>query len=354
MENIVFVLPGLGKGGAERVVSELANEMTNRSYRVIVLLLDNNVIEYSLNPKIKVEFLAYDPTLSSIRRTRKRIRLLRNAIKRHQADTVISFLTSANILSCFACRKLKVRLIVSERSDPSCNCSKKADMLRKSAYKYADGFVFQTDKAKAWFSKSIQNKSKIIKNPLNPKLPQVRQTWHKEIVTASRLEKSKNIEMLIDAFAMLAESDTAYQLKIFGSGTLEAELKQYAQAKHCRNQITFMGMDNDWHHKVLDASLFVLSSDYEGMSNSLMEALAIGLPCIATDDRNGGARSVIEQDRNGILIPKRDTDALYHAMCQVLKDDAVKNRFSLEASKLKQSCDVSHICDEWLLFMRGE
>ena len=160
--------------------------------------------------------------------------------------------------------------------------------------------------------------------------------------------------MLIDAFAMLAESDTAYQLKIFGSGTLEAELKQYAQAKHCRNQITFMGMDNDWHHKVLDASLFVLSSDYEGMSNSLMEALAIGLPCIATDDRNGGARSVIEQDRNGILIPKRDTDALYHAMCQVLKDDAVKNRFSLEASKLKQSCDVSHICDEWLLFMRGE
>ena len=155
MENIVFVLPGLGKGGAERVVSELANEMTNRSYCVTVLLLDNNVIEYSLNPKIKVEFLAYDPTLSSIRRTRKRIQLLRNAIKRHQADTVISFLTSANILSCFACRKLKVRLIVSERSDPSCNCSKKADMLRKSAYKYADGFVFQTDKAKAWFSKSI-------------------------------------------------------------------------------------------------------------------------------------------------------------------------------------------------------
>lgn len=353
MKNIVFVLPTLGKGGAERVVSELANEMIERNYQISILLLDKNVVEYSLNAKINVEFLAYDPTLGSIKRTWKRIGLLRRTIKKYDTDVVFSFLTSANILSCFACRGLRSRLIVSERSDPSCNCSKKADKLRKFAYRYADGFVFQTKQAKAWFSKAIQNRSAVIKNPLNPKLPQIRQTWHKEIVTASRLEKSKNIEMLIDAFAMLAEIDSTYKLKIFGNGSYEAQLKQYVEMKACKDNILFMGMDHDWHHQVLDASLFVLSSNYEGLSNSLMEALAIGLPCIATDDPNGGARSIIEHNTNGQLVPIKDIEALFHAMCHILNDNELKAHYSNNASNLKTSCSLSHICDEWLAFAEG-
>lgn len=77
---------------------------------------------------------------------------------------------------------------------------------------------------------------------------------------------------------------------------------------------SFEGFRNDVHEKIADATMFVMSSDYEGLSNALLEAMAMGLPCISTDSPPGGARMVIRNGQNGLLVPVGNKEKLMEAM----------------------------------------
>jgi glycosyltransferase involved in cell wall biosynthesis len=98
---------------------------------------------------------------------------------------------------------------------------------------------------------------------------------------------------------------------------------------------------------VKDCAMFVSSSDYEGLSNSMLEAMAIGLPCVCTDCLGGGARELIKDGENGLLVPTKDAKALAEAMCSMVDDKELSKRCSDNASKIREELSAEYIADKW-------
>lgn len=174
----------------------------------------------------------------------------------------------------------------------------------------ADGCVFQTSDAQKWFPKRLQKKSRIIYNAVKEEFYQVDRTPVRgEIVTCGRLTEQKNHRLLIDAFAEVQKIYPFATLKIYGEGALREKLQNQIESLNLNEKVFLMGATNDVAKALQTADLFVLSSDYEGMPNALMEAMAAGVPCISTDCPCGGPRELFGNDNN-FLIPVGDKTVL--------------------------------------------
>lgn len=283
-KNIAFVLPSLGMGGAERVASELSNEFIKRGLNVRFILLDNNEICYNINEKIPIEFVSFNLNENKLIKNFKRMKELRKKLKQNKVDIVISFITSSDFLTILATRMTNIKVFVSERTDPN-RSEKKVKIIKNILYRLADGVIFQTKEAKEYFNKKIQKKSIIIGNPVKSELPRWKdiKVHDKTIVTACRLEKEKNIEMLINAFYQINNTNNKYKLIIYGDGKERNNITQKIKELNLLERVELRGRDNEWHKKAIHSSIFVLSSNYEGMSNSLLEAMSMGIPVISTD-----------------------------------------------------------------------
>lgn len=348
-KKIAFIIPSLGMGGAERVTSELANEFSNRNYDVTIILLDNNEICYNLNKDIKIYFVEYDKNKNTFFRNYQRIKRINQIIKNCTIDIVISFLTSANFLALLSVQGTRARIYISERSDPN-KASKKIKFIRNVLYRMADRCIFQTEDARKCFSKSIQRKSVIIKNPIKKGLPKWSdiEQHDKTIVTACRLEKSKNIPMLIDTFSNIIKIHSDYRLIIYGDGKEYNMIKERITQMELNEKVILKGRDTQWHRQAIHSTMFILPSNYEGMSNSLLEAMAMGIPVISTDHPIGGARAVIKDGKNGFLIPINDGNILYNKMLEIINDKNLQCKFSNEAIKIREELDIKKIADLWL------
>lgn len=198
---------------------------------------------------------------------------------------------------------LHIPLIYSERNDPNRVNQRKVDKIyRKIVEHRADEFVFQTTGAQKCYPKKVQKRSVVILNPLDVTgFPTHDFTVEKkEIVTVGRLEPQKNQKLLINAFSELAKDFPDYTLIIYGEGSLRNELENYIISKGLQSKVVLPGVKNNIQEYIKDASLFVLSSDYEGIPNALIEAMAIGLPCVSTDCSPGGARELIADEAGRI------------------------------------------------------
>lgn len=349
--KIVFVLPRLGFGGAERVVSVLANEFIkmNNDVRIILTSGDDTCV-YPLDSKIDVCI------------TGKGLGVIKNWLsyrklcKEYDADVVIAFMDTISIMACtFMCFS-KIPVIASERNDPSAKSRKMSLLFRVLGWisKYfMAGYVFQSNGAKACYSKVAQKKSCIILNPFNTEnLPEYDfENREKEIVTMGRLHPQKNHKLLIDAFAIIADEFKDYKLKIFGDGELKETLQKQIDELGLGGQVELMGAQKDILNKINKASLFVLSSDYEGLPNALIEAMCVGIPSVSTDCSPGGAREIIEDGENGFIVPCNDAQALAKAMKKVLSDNDLAHKFSIEAKKISKRMESKNIAREWLDFI---
>ena len=229
-ERIMFIIPSLGSGGAERVITTIANNMAQSGYEICIILTANNQINYHLHDGVLLVKLDCENKyghLKTMKRFIYRIIDIRNAIKTSNSDVIISFMSENNIDVCLATRGLNVPVIVSERNDPSIDpASRIKQIMRKFAYYRADGFVFQTPDAQAYFSTRIQNKSCIIFNPLTSQLPKpYTGIRDKRIVAVGRLHKQKNFPLLIDAFSEFVLRYPEYILEIYGEGPEEVHLQ---------------------------------------------------------------------------------------------------------------------------------
>lgn len=354
--RITFCIPSLGSGGAERVVSVLANKFTEHEHEVSIVMLSHYKCVYPLSKKINIECLNCDDDmeLSFLKRYPLRLKKLRNAIKKTTPDIVISFMSETNIDVCFAMHGIGIPLIVSERNDPKIDpASKIKQIMRKIAYIKPKGFVFQTPDAKEYFSKRIQNKSRIILNPLADYLPTAYSGERdKRIVSVGRLNKQKNFPMLLDAFSLFVEKHPEYILEIYGEGVLQEQLSDYIKEKALKDKVILKGFCKDVHSKILSAGLYIMASDFEGMPNALLEAMAIGLACISTDCPCGGPRMLIKSYENGILVPVNDRERMLDAMNYMVENPDKAEEMSRKATAVNEVARVDSITEQWLDFVR--
>lgn len=331
-------------GGTERVIAVLANYFVEQNNKITILLTASDKIEYDLDSRIEVIQLGGE-TGGRLAGRLHRIIALRNYYRKNSDTVYLSFGTETNMFAILSAFFMNRKLIVSERSNPlTCTFTKSRNFF----YSFAKGFVFQTEDAMNCFSEKIRNRSVVIPNPISDKVPErFKGERRKEIVAVGRLGEEKNHRLLLEAYADFVKTVPDYTLKIYGKGPLKQELLAYAEELGIGKTVIFADFAADVLEKIKDSYMYVLSSDYEGISNSLLEAMAMGLPVIATDCPIGGSRMLIKDYENGILVPCGDRRAMADVMIELAKDKEKADRISVEAIKVRDIYSVEKIVQMW-------
>ncbi len=344
MKKVLFVTGSLRRGGAERVLSILANEMAEKGWQVHILTLLFSKRGYQLNTNVEVIDISKEERNQMLDAPRL-ILQTRKIIKQLKPDAVISFMVTINIVTWLATRFLGVVFIPSERNDPSVGRGKVISFLQNLVYKQSTKTVMQTERAKNYFERKVQDNSIIIPNPIvvHNMAASVKEC---RIVSVGRLEPQKNRELLIEAFNEVHKRYPEYVLEIFGEGSLETKLQKQINDKELGEFVKLCGNVQNIHERIANAEVFVLSSDYEGLSNALLEALMMGLPCITTNC--AGSEDAIENGKNGIIVPVGDKEALVSAMCALIEDKDMAMRLGMEAVKRSAKFSKDTIVNQWM------
>lgn len=343
--KIVFVLPDMPGGGSERVVAMLANEYVKLGYEAAILLFAGDRVAYELDERVEVVITGEESAGNPLIRL-KRLFHMRSYYRKNKNCYIFSFCVMGTVFSVLAAWGLPHRLLVSERNDPT---RIKHQRLRNWAYRKAERLVFQTEDMKKCFPQDIQKKSEVIPNPVGEKMPEPYEGERKKwVVSAARLKPQKNHRLLIDAFAEFWKKHTDYELHIFGVGELEQELREQVRGLKLEDRVCFHGFSANVREEIRDSAMFVLSSNYEGISNSMIEALAMGVPVISTDCPVGGSAAYIQHEVNGILVPVGDKKALAAAMGRMADNEDWAGQLGKNAVNIRKTYSLSRIARRFL------
>lgn len=224
--------------------------------------------------------------------------------------------------------------------------------------KKVDGVIIQTQSEKDYYIYETENVY-VINNPVMKDLPE-RFTGerNKKILNFCRVSPAKNLELLLEAFSIFHIEYPGYTLEIYGniSGKREREhlpkIERKVQELHLEDCAFILPPCADVHEKVLSSAMFVSSSNYEGLSNSMLEAMSIGLPCICTDCLGGGTREVMVDHENGLIVPMNDPEAMYRAMKEFVDNPELAEKCSRNAAKIRDKLSVEKIAQQWLDVIR--
>lgn len=352
--SILFVMPSMGYGGAERVISILANNFAQKGHSVKILTTSSTKPSvYKLNKKIQLQGI---PSVNAKNAAAlfKLLRKIREITKAFNPNIIISFINDVSAIMLLANLGTGYSLIHSERNDPSKTNKGVKDKMFKFIVKLcASGFVFQSNGAKKLYPKRVQKKSCIILNPISTENLPKHYDGEREkiIVTAGRLHPQKNQQMLIRAFSHIAEEYPEYSLVIYGEGTLRETLQKQIDALGMAERIFLKGNTSDLLEKMNTASIFAFTSDYEGLPNALMEAMALGLPCISTDCSPGGASELIQNKVSGILVPAKDEMQFTEGLRYLLSHPNKAAEMGNEARKIIEIAKQNTIAFQWEEFI---
>ena len=349
-------------GGAERVAAMLCNHWAASGSEVILMptFSGRGTCVYKLNHGVRIEFLAdrakleKNPFLGKIRR----LLALRKAISEYKPDVIVSFLSDVNIATLLATYFLKFPVVVSERIyPPSLPCGAFMNMLRRITYPRAKAVVMQTGKGFEWLLKNCPgSKGCVIPNPIVFPLPSTEpqkdplsiiKNGRKLMITVGRLEKQKGFDILIDAYARLAEDFPDWDLVVLGEGSERDRLEEQIGRKGVSSRISLpgrVGNLGDWYAR---ADFFVMSSRFEGFPNVLIEAMAYGLPAVSFDC-DTGPEDIIENEVNGFLVSPREGDqGLSLAMVKMIRDKKKRILMSKSSQLVRQRFSINRIAKEW-------
>lgn len=350
LKTIAFHISSLVDGGAERVICNLANNFSQKGYKVYMITSKMEDRQYHKLDEKVTRIVMPEPDGGRIANAIHRVTILRDTIRQTGAEAVVSFIGKTNLRTVMATRFLPTKAIVSVRSAPTREYAGKfQQFLARFLFRQAEGVVFQTEMAQQFFSKSVQKKSAILMNPLLGDFSRERYAGERtpEIVTVGRLHSVKNHEMLIRAFAQIAEDYPELVLRIYGDGEHRDKLEKLIQELHLEQKAFLMGQCDKVADTIYQSAIFALTSNTEGMPNALLEAMALGLPVISTDCPCGGPAMLIQNGVNGILIPVGDEKALAEEMRKLLDDPAYADQLGREASKVRQQYAPEKIYRMW-------
>lgn len=317
--RIVFLAYLHGFGGAEKQIIMLANAMAEMGHQITLISICANNNCYLLDERVQYIFLPDRKT--NIFRIVTRYKDIKRKLQEIKPDVTVNFWFQSAYMTALMKKSITGKVIYSERGDPGDKeYSGMLRVIRSLTLPRIDGFVFQSKEAQSYFNKKVRDRSVVIPNAVFVKAedyPEVKER-RKAIVTVGRLRPQKNQKLLIDAFALIADKIPEYTLEIYGDGELRDELQIQIDSLGLTNRAFLKGTSKEIHKLIYDASLFVLSSNYEGLPNVLLEAMVLGIPCISTDYRPGGVREIIKDGVEGAIIPignsEKLADAILHAI----------------------------------------
>lgn len=351
--KIAFYIGSLNKGGAERVFVNLAEYFLNQDYQIVMVTQYQKEDEYELAKgidRVISDITPQETTKSRIRNFCRRVRKLHRIWKTEQPDLVLSCVGKNNFMVIVTTMFTKTKPVVSvvgEAQEEYPNRLMKT--LANILFPFAAGVILQTERSRAFFSKRVNETAVILPNSLNPLFlrPMFLGEREKRIVSVGRLDANKNHEMMIRAWANLADKYPDYTLTIYGEGELRDYLQEMITSLGLSDKVFLPGVIPNVAERIEKASLFLLTSYSEGVSNALIEAMALGLPVIATDVPSGGTVELIEHGKNGWIIPVGDEKALEEAMDRLLSDSDFAGKLGRQAYKLQEKFAPERVNSQW-------
>ncbi|MCR5558725.1 MAG: glycosyltransferase [Butyrivibrio sp.] len=385
--HIAMYIGSLQKGGAERVMVNLADYFFEKGYKVTLVTTYLAPEEYEVkhaawkvvpagaeravqvcdpdeNPAwvdpdggekggIKRVFSALlkEEQEGRLKNLKKRKDKLTGIWKELRPDLVLSFIGKNNIMALSTATREDIKVVVSVRADPDMeyyDMSLKTGML--ATFGKAAGIVVQTTTARKWFPIHLRRRCTILPNAINPAFIRKRYVGEREksIVMVGRLDENKNQSLVMEAFAeVLKRGYTDYQLRLFGDGPDMIKLRHLAINLGIEKNVSFVGVVSNVAEHIEKTSLFILASKQEGMPNALIEAMSLGLPCISTDCPCGGPKDLIISGENGLLVPVDDKDAMVNAILKVLSDKEFADKLGQKATKVQDKYDPKVANEKW-------
>ncbi len=351
----IFVIPRMGGGGAERVLANQANEFVAAGHDVTIMTivggepfyhLDDNVKYVSANVKMNRKN-RLTTLFSQFFGFFKALRFFRKTIKVQEPDIVFSQQREADII-CYKIKssRLKFKHVCYEINDPTVR-SKYMQKILKKIYTKSQLLICQSQTVSDYYN-MVSNRV-VIPNPINPALiPERQEIDYNKVVAVGRLDKQKNFSMLINAFEKVLDTHTEAYLEIYGEGPLRASLQAQIDRSKLGQSVKLCGAKSEVLKHTKDAAIFAMSSDYEGMPNALLEAMAIGIPVVSTDFATGVAHELIRKD-NGIVIPVGDCEAMTKAIIEILDHPELQSHMCETSRKDMQELYNDKVMQRWLV-----
>lgn len=356
--KILFIVNNLGIGGAEKMVVFVAEELAKRGHICNIINLNiNNTFE-----KIPTVLKVYDANIKytgTLHTNYQWVKYAYRISKIESPDILVGFAGLSNFCAATVGKLLKIPSVVCERSDPfyaykSCPLSKK---LKLMIINRATGAVFQTKEASNFYSRKLRNHSAIIPNPIfvNEEVSPIDyRNLPKTIVSLGRYSnKQKRFDILLRGFAEFHQHHSEYVLNIYGKGPDEDYIKELIQSLGIGTCTNLHGKTDMPMTVMSKEGIFVITSDYEGISNSLLEAMAVGLPVISTDHSPGGARFLIEDHKNGLLIPMGDCHALACALTEYADNPMLRSECGINAQEVLKRFTPRKCIDSWESYLKS-
>jgi GalNAc-alpha-(1->4)-GalNAc-alpha-(1->3)-diNAcBac-PP-undecaprenol alpha-1,4-N-acetyl-D-galactosaminyltransferase len=347
---------GLGGGGAERVISIVANYWVCQGWDVtlIMLVAPNEPSFYPLDPRIKLRALGLagesaNP-LIAIAKAGQRIKILRREIIASQPDVVISFMNAVNVYAIFACAGLKIPTIVCEHIYPGSNDATKLwQFLMKWTYRYADLVTVLTQNALPFYPATRGYRTIVMPNPVTTpaSIGTIKPLLSApSAIAIGRLHPQKGFDLLLGAFARLQAKYPDWQLTILGEGPMRAELEELRSQLQLTGRVHFPGLVTNVREYLAQADLFVMPSRFEGFPMALCEAMACGLPVLAADCLSG-PRDIIINGVDGVLVAPEDVDALTAQLDALMSDPARRKQLAHNAPQILDRFGVERVMGLW-------
>ncbi len=344
----------MATGGAERVLSILANSWVGKRWQVTLVTThdDGNGSFYPLDPAVRLRpILLSRISRGGVRDNARRVAALRNIIRDESPDVVVSLLNFTNVLTLLACWGLAVPVVVSERLDPRVHpLSKSWNTLRRLLYPRAVVLVNQTEAAAAWFKGWMGDKVRIIANPvMEPQFqdgPAELELPPSSLIAMGRLHPQKGFDTLLQAMVIVHAAAPEMHLTVLGEGPLRPDLETLRDDLGLRGVVDFPGRVKRPHDVLKQAELFVLSSVTEGFPNVLCEAMAAGLPVVSTDCPSGPGE-IIEPGVGGRLVPVGDPEAMAKAILDLMANPDARKTMGEAARVAVQRFSLDVVLKDW-------
>ncbi|MBT8266886.1 MAG: glycosyltransferase family 4 protein [Bacteroidia bacterium] len=351
-KNIALIIYGLGPGGAERVLTTLANNFS-RTYNIFIITLIKSEPFYYLDPNIKVihcqEEINNTHLFASIRTNINLIFIIRKLFKTHLIHLSISFMTTSNVINCIASRLNGTKCLISERSNPYIYKHNRFwKMLIKLTYAKSERLIVQSQLIKNYYHTYMNSdKVSIFPNPIAPDLIKAKNSLtDKEniILNVGRLDENKAQDLLIRAFSNINNSN--WKLIFVGDGPLKEAYKKLVNSLNLNEKVMFTGNISNISDYYNKSKIFAFTSVSEGFPNALVEAMYYELPCVSTDCPTGPSEIIVD-DKNGFLIEVGNQSQLESKLRLLINNEPLRLKLGKEAYLSVKSFELENVNSQW-------